>query len=60
MTKVHKNDLHKETKDEALSVVCFTPEPEVKEETIPKSDYDKLVQSHGDEMQMLQEQYELV
>ena len=61
MTQVHKNDLHKETQDEALSVMCFTPEPEVvQEETVPKSEFEKLMQSHRDEMQMLQEQYELV
>ena len=47
MTKVHKDDLHRETQDEALSVICFTPEPEpVQEETIPKSQYEQLVQSH--------------
>ena len=61
MTKVHKGDLHRETQDEALSVICFTPEPEVvQEETVPKSQYKQLVQSHRDEIQMLQDQYELV
>ena len=61
MTKVHKDDLHRETQDEALSVICFTPEPEVvQEETVPKSEYKQLVQSHREEMQMLQDQYEYV
>ncbi len=66
LREVTKEELHKETKDEALSVINFTPEPvevpeeieEEKEETVSKTVYDQLKVTHRDEIQQLQDEYE--
>ncbi|XP_041354259.1 uncharacterized protein LOC121372068 [Gigantopelta aegis] len=51
-----KEDLHKDLRDEATSALEFTPEPQ--EETILKAEYDDLVSSHNEDMQILKETYE--
>lgn len=56
MSTTTKEDLHKDMQDEALSAVAFTPDPG--QETVPKSDYDQLIERHQEEMVILQEEYE--
>ncbi|GFS13780.1 histone-lysine N-methyltransferase SETD1B-A-like [Elysia marginata] len=58
MTTTTKEELHKEMQDEALSAVAFTPD--AAEETVPKADYDRLIDRHQEEMVILQEEYEYV
>ncbi|KAK7503175.1 hypothetical protein BaRGS_00005440 [Batillaria attramentaria] len=56
LSTTSKEDLHKETVDCSASAIAFTPE--IEEETVLKTEYDRLVVSHQEELQYLQEEYE--
>ncbi|CAL1543054.1 unnamed protein product [Lymnaea stagnalis] len=66
-----KEDLHKDMVDKALSAAAFTPEVEeheiidaddqsveAEQETVPRSEFDKMVERHQEEMVYMQDEYE--
>ena len=74
LNEVSKEDLHKETVERSLSAMSVSvaerltqteeqgqdgeEEPVEKEEMVTRGDYDRLMRTHTDEMEMLQNEYE--
>ncbi|CAD5121580.1 DgyrCDS10078 [Dimorphilus gyrociliatus] len=56
MSKVSKEDLHRDTDSVALSAPRFTPEPV--EETVSKNEYEKMKENYEEKFLQLQEEYE--
>lgn len=56
MSKVTKDDLHRDTDSIALSAPRFTPEPV--EETVSKAEYEKMKDNFEEKFTQLQEEYE--
>uniref|UniRef100_A0A2C9LC74 Uncharacterized protein n=1 Tax=Biomphalaria glabrata TaxID=6526 RepID=A0A2C9LC74_BIOGL len=52
-----KEDLHKDMTDKALSALSFSPET-AETETRPRSEMDRVIERHQEEMMYLQEEYE--
>ncbi|ELU08059.1 hypothetical protein CAPTEDRAFT_227737 [Capitella teleta] len=53
------DDLHPDLVERSISAASFvSSESTVKEETVPRTEYDHLMNTHREEMEMLQDEYE--